>query len=402
MPRRRRIGSTCLLREFMTANAAKPEEQATAVLAASLRTSESFRQALLGPLQLEERGPVVVDTEVGTGAGQEAVDIELRITGDDGALRRRVWIEVKVNSRLAGARGEKDPQLKRYRKALDVLDGKRSDLQPSVLAVLLRRADERHERPQIDATGATVLHWHDVADIAEACGRALSGVDDTIEWRESARRPEGTLELANVDTLLWFVEAAKRRNREGELEDIVGIRGSSPVTDRHAADYGSAYEAVMAIALLAERVATELDDGGRVTKWIESESGVDDEGIFDALMVVYEVEPRGIEGWWRADDRSMEFWLMPFDPEAASEGVPQLWTGITFEQPFTIAAAWRGELEKAEFRLDEDDDGLLESVGVQEALIPIIGPADSLSEQAKRAASWIDKRLTELQDISPP
>jgi hypothetical protein len=87
MPRRRRIGSTCLLRGFMTANPAKPEEQATAVLAGSLQSSECFRQALLGPLQLEERGPVVVDTEVGTGAGQEAVDIELRMTGDDGNLR---------------------------------------------------------------------------------------------------------------------------------------------------------------------------------------------------------------------------------------------------------------------------------------------------------------------------
>ncbi|OAI39312.1 hypothetical protein AYO39_00510 [Actinobacteria bacterium SCGC AG-212-D09] len=391
-----------MLREFMTANAAKPEEQATAVLAASLRTSECFRQALLGPLQLEEQGSVVIDTEVGTGAGQEAVDIELRITGDDGHLRRRVWIEVKVNSRLAGARGGKDPQLKRYRKALDVLDQKRSDLQPSVLAVLLLRADEKQERPQIDATHATVLHWQDVADIAEACGRARSGVPNTTEWRQFAQRPEATLELANLDTLLWFVDAGKRKNREGELEDIVGIRASSPVTDRHAADYGSAYEAVMAIALLAERAATELDDRGSVTEWVETESGVDDEGIFDALMVVYKAEPRGIEGWWHADDGSMEFWLMPFDPEAAAESVPQLWTGITFHQPVPIAAGWRGELEKAGFLLDEDDDGLLESVGVQEALISVIGPADSLREQAKRAATWIDKRLTELRDVSPP
>jgi hypothetical protein len=225
--------------------------------------------------------------------------------------------------------------------------------------VLLRRADEEHERPQIDATGATVLHWQDVADIAEACGRARAGVPDTTEWRELARRPEATLELANLDTLLWFVETCKRKTRDGQLEDIVGIRASSPVTDRHAADYGSAYEAVMAVAVLAERVTTELDDRGRVTKWVEGESGVEDEGIFDALMVVYEAEPRGSEGWWQAYDGSMKFWFMPFDPATAADGVPHLWTGITFAKPIPIAAARRGELEKAGFLLDEDDDGPL-------------------------------------------
>jgi hypothetical protein len=41
------------------------------------------------------------------------------------------------------------------------------------------------------------------------------------------------------------------------------------------------------------------------------------------------------------------------------------------------------------------------SVGVQHPLGSVIGAADSLGQQAKRAAEWIDDRLSELERIAP-
>jgi hypothetical protein len=66
-----------------------------------------------------------------------------------------------------------------------------------------------------------------------------------------------------------------------------------------------------------------------------------------------------------------------------------------------IAPAWRGQLEAAGFRLDEDEDGLPVSVGVQHELRSIIGVADSLGAQAKRAGHWIDEHLGQLERVAP-
>jgi hypothetical protein len=122
-----------------------------------------------------------------------------------------------------------------------------------------------------------------------------------------ARRPEATLELANLDTLLWFLEEATHQGRDGQREDIVRVHALSPVTDQQFTDYAAAYPAVVAITMLAERTAIELEDAyDRTTDWLKTESGVDEGEIFDDLVIRIQAEPRGRENWWKGLGGTME------------------------------------------------------------------------------------------------
>jgi hypothetical protein len=398
MPTSRRLGSTCLLRDFMAASSSKPEEQATALLAGALMTSEDFRRALLEPLGIPEQGDVLIDTEVGTGHGRDAIDLELRVVGPRGALRRRVWIEVKVNARLNDARGDRESQLVRYRDALNVLDQQRPDLAPSVLAVLLRRPDETGERVQIDQTESLVLRWHQVADLADACGRSRAGTPGR-SWRHTARRPDSPLDLANLDTLLWFVEEACRRTARGEREEIVGVNASSPVTPEEITSYALAPRAVQAVEALSERIEAHLQDGGRSTTSLDPEEAVgEDDDVLARLIVRRGAERRSHKGWWREMRGGCEFWLMPFDLLAEpDEEVALVWAGVIFEEGAAISTTVRAVLEKAGFRLDDDDGGQLFSAGRQAPLEEVVGAADLLGEQAARVADWINACLSDLE-----
>ena len=106
--------------------------------------------------------------------------------------------------------------------------------------------------------------------------------------------------------VLWFLDNATFTDRHGEREAIVGVKASSPVTDQQANEYTAAYPALVAVARLAERTGTELEDGGRIVEWLDTESGFDDGGVFDALVDRIMVDPgaamaggRRLAGPWK-------------------------------------------------------------------------------------------------------
>jgi len=70
-----RHADTCALAAFLSANPAKREEQATAVLASVLQSSESFARAFLGQLGVDETGAMAIDTEVATGVEQDRLNL---------------------------------------------------------------------------------------------------------------------------------------------------------------------------------------------------------------------------------------------------------------------------------------------------------------------------------------
>ena len=148
-------------------------------------SSPAFAARLLSRLGVVEKGDVVAELEVPTGDARNRIDLELRIVDGVGRLLRRAWIEVKVGSMLAGEHPAsattpaRRGQLVRYRSALDIRDAVRHWLRPSPLAVLLPRVDEEHERHQIQETGATVLTWQAVGELAAHRAHEMAGAD----WR---------------------------------------------------------------------------------------------------------------------------------------------------------------------------------------------------------------------------
>ena len=399
MVTRARAGSTCELREYMLATATKPEEQATAVLATALRTSGRLRHALLERLELlQDACEVEIDTEVQIGHDRDAVDIEFRAYRPDRRLAGRAWLEVKVNSGLAGATPTKPAQLVRYPEALDDLDRQRPDLGRSRLVVLLRRADEKNDRPQITATGTPVMRWQEVADAVDEAGRQVWGGCEALGWREAARRPEASLELANLDTLAWFLEEARRRTTDGVREAIVGVSPSTPITADEVHGYAEAYRAITAMEVFDERLAEHLADAGRITRALDVLDQGD--GVFDSLIFRQQAEPHQSLAWWPALKGQMEYWLMPFDYEDEGRGDPLVWAGVGFDDPIRISADWLGRLDaETDLKIDEDEDGAAMSIGASRSLGSFVEPSDTLTQQASRAAAWIDSTLARVAEV---
>jgi hypothetical protein len=98
----------------------------------------------------------------------------------------------------------------------------------------------------------------------------------------------------------------------------------------------------------------------------------------------------------------MEFWLMPVDyqlDQIVEE--PQVWAGVTFDAPIAVSSVWRGRLEEAGFRFDEDEDGEPLDIGIQAPLGKLLAGNKRASEQAETIASWIDLQLNRLEKIGP-
>ncbi len=401
MPALGRQGTTCLLRAHQGANRAKPEEQVTAVLAGALQTCLALRKELLRELKVPETGWVEVDTEFGTGDGGDRIDLQMRILDPKrGRLRRRVWIEVKVNSQLDRGGPWRQPQLVRYQEALNEHDRERRDLRKSRLAVLVRRADEL-EWSQINRTGAGVVYWQALADIADKCGRELAGAGVGEEWHEIARRPDAPLELANLDTLVWFLENAEAKTKDNERVPIVGISAASPWTAKHAREYTAAYQALNALCSLGKRMGMELEKKNRLTEALETDSGLDDEA-FDFLTYRSRADLVRKRGWWLGKGH-MEFWLMPVDHEL-DEIIPgpHIWAGVTFDEPLRTRQEWRAHAEREGFGLDENEDGRLWSLGVRILLKEALGTSKRPGEQAQDLAEWVDDKLSKLEALRPP
>lgn len=128
----------------------------------------------------------------------------------------------------------RDPQRARYRNALDERDGKRPGPAPSVLALVVPDIDDT-DRAQAAQADSRILRWREIADLAGDC----------------ARDPQATLEVADLETFIWFVGAAEMTGRE-----FVGIdHVSEPPTRELAEYYAASRKALAAVGGLIDRDA---------------------------------------------------------------------------------------------------------------------------------------------------
>src|SRR5437764_810696 len=99
-----RSSTTSILRAFLGANPAKPEEQAVAVLASALRTNPSLVESLVllaGGEPIEEDATTAVGTEEPTFVGRDHIDLEIIISRPGLRNVQRIWIEAKLDAPLA-------------------------------------------------------------------------------------------------------------------------------------------------------------------------------------------------------------------------------------------------------------------------------------------------------------
>ncbi|MGI8571660.1 MAG: hypothetical protein ACR2L9_03390 [Solirubrobacteraceae bacterium] len=376
------------------ANPAKPEEQATALLAATLETSPRFREALLRPLELGTADNIRVDTEVGTGTG-DVVDIELQVLRD-GCLDRRAWIEVKLSSLLAGAQGSGRRSSRATARRSTRLTGSDRDRRPPAspcfsLALMNASGSSSTGFERVSCTGRR-------ADIAYECGQAACAeAHGTEHWLEVARRPSAPLELANLETLLWFLAEARRKTTG---ERIVGITRTGQLTAKQTAGYAAAYRALLSVFSLGDRIGQELERTGWTVEAQDADTGG---GVaFDALCYHSTAEPRRGRRWWEARGGTLEYWLTPV--ELNSDNLDEgrfIWAGASFEHGVSVSAQWRGMAEQAGFRLLDNDDGKLVEVGTRALLTDALEGATRAGEQAEKGAAWVAAQLAALADLSP-
>lgn len=173
-----RLADTCTLAGFLGASWTKPEEQATAVLASALATSDRFAHTLLEKVGGEADGTAWISTEESTGAGRDRIDLQVEWVAGDGSTTQRLWIEVKVTAELAanvdGSVDTRQPQLVRYRAALDARDSVARAGGPSTLALLVPYPPSDEDRRQAAATRSPIIVWDDVAAIAARRARELA------------------------------------------------------------------------------------------------------------------------------------------------------------------------------------------------------------------------------------
>lgn len=409
---------TCILTSFLGATWTKPEEQATAVLGSALATSRAFRASLLDRLGITASGQVKVNTEVQTGRARDRIDLQLEVANQRGGLTARAWIEVKVTAALMAAvkYGDdvREPQLKRYRAALDERDQARPDLEGSALALLVPNV-EPEDRRQSEETKATILLWQEVGDLAAACARSIGGE----QWRAQAREAEATLELANLETLLWFLEAANRPGSDKARRNFVGIDSvPEPVSVDIAAHYGHSHEALMTIGGLLERASEILEAAGWNLHAVGEESDDDvfgseddvtstlseeEKELFERLMVDWEISSAA-EPWWAGSDNSAWFQACPFDDQLRPRSAePVMQVGVSFGGaggPFP-SPAWLEQLDLSGFQtVEHPATGAIAGIWKTKPLGSFIEGA-SPAEQAQRVAKWVEEGLAALNAASP-
>jgi len=413
---------TCVLATFLDATWTKPEEQATAVLGCALRTSRRLQQGLLRLLETETNGEVDVKTEVQTGRGRDRIDLQLEAFNVRGGPEVRVWIEVKVTALLmAGEAGEgeeensREPQLKRYRLALDERDAVRPHLKRSMLVLLVPTPDDE-DRRQAAETASKILLWQEVGDLAAECARLEGGPD----WRTAARQATATLELANLETLVWFLEEATRPSARKRREEFVGIRSASePLTPDVADHFGHTHRSLMTVYGLIMRASEMLDDEGwklpsdeedgdeEVAESEDDSTSTlsdDEKDVFEDLTVPQDLALPSGDEWWKAPGNSAWFQAAPFDDTLrprSTQAVMQV--GVSFGGAGGTYAtpAWLEQLDKLEFRtVEHPGTEALAGIWRTKPLDWFIEPA-SAPEQARRVAQWVEESLTVLAGLPP-
>jgi hypothetical protein len=398
-----RRATTDPLAALLAANRRKPEEQATAVLACALHTSRAFARQVLKRIGVDDEGAIVVATEKRTGSGLDKIDLEIQVNADTGRPLRRVWVEVKIDADFApeetadGGRTPRAAQLARYSDALKERDQARPGSPPSLLAVLVPSIDESRDRAHLNAVAdVVVVFWQDVGDLAAATAREIAG---TADWRRTARGSDAALGLANLATLVWFLEGAKRETLDGDRRTYVGISVTDPMTKALSRDYAAAYDALNAIEALSERVRLLFERDGWTADEVDDGDGEDE--MLDALRISEQLmSPTPF--WWQACGGAATFELAPFDDTTdprVSEAV--VWSGVYFDDADlarTASAAWRERAaQQGQLVLEHADDGKLSYVGASRPLAELIDDSAVAIDQATSVYGWITGILNDLE-----
>ena len=334
--------------------------------------------------------------------------MELSVVDSGQRLLRRAWIEVKIGSRLASERAgssttaERRSQLARYRSALDARDAVRGPSFRSPLAVLLPWVDEKHERQQIEETGTTVVLWQTVAELAAFRAHQIAG----DHWRRLARQPTASLELANLETLVWLLE--KGTTEKGT--HIMGLGVNDPLDEDLLAAYASAGRALAAVNHFLERLGDALEQ----RKWEVAELYEEDDGdenedeedlieeLTDGLLAV---PPHG-DYWWEQSDASIAILVLPADVrEEPPAPTPTLVFRLDYEgvdgSP-ALEPEWLERLQAC--RLDPGEDPDTGRVSGIDSIVPLrdlLPPGNIATDHAAAAADWIEAQLRSLRDTPP-
>jgi hypothetical protein len=331
------------------------------VFAAALRSSPRFQVALLAELGLGVDSFVALQIrqEARTGADLDRIDLELRAMSPTGGLRRRVWIEAKVNARLAAAvhgdDGEvtREVQLVRYRHALDARDQERPDLPPSLLVLLIPGRPRPEEQRQAAAATAAILRWERIATLAAQTAIAIAGSD----WRLLGREPQATVELANLELMLWFLTEATRSTPSNRKEPFVGL---DPIEPPFTPDLLSAWRLTIPAIRAAEGLSAAAGDLLVERGWRSEEldppegddvDGGDKEEHDAADLEDFQVKSLLTppdDAWWTAVGEGC-LWLRPYEVGLISPSdEPVIQVGIEFqgEDGPVPSPEWLDQLEQ--------------------------------------------------------
>jgi hypothetical protein len=390
--------SSCTLSTWLDANPRGSESRVTSILAAALVASPPLACRLLSRLGVDHEGEVLIDLEVPTGANRNRIDLELRAVDKSQRLVGRAWIEVKTGTWLAAEQAgssttaARQSQLVRYRTALDARDSIRH-VARSPLAVLLPRVGEKHERAQIRETGAVVLLWRTMAEMAAARAHEIGGQ----AWRVAARKPEASLELANIETLIWLLE--RGTNEKGDR--YMGLNVNDPLDDELLSVYSNAGRAVAAVEAFLEGLSMTLEERAWTVTEDDDEDEDEDEDDRDVARIDgFVVEPPG-DSWWSGTSGGLTVTVCPVDiREDPPPRIPVLRFALDFESDDVpqLSPEWLERLQSAGFVAYEDpDSGQVASVEAVVALREVLSGGQIATDQGSAAADWIEIRLASLR-----
>ena len=380
--------TTCSLRAFLGTNLKKPEEGAVAVLAAAMRTSREFSQEVVALADGKDVGgdaTLTVGTEQATFVGLQHVDLEVVVSEPRRRHVQRIWIEAKLTSPLA--RGE-EHQLVRYHRALGAVDHRQRHQPMRRLGVLVRRRQDLRpaDWTAIRTTGASVIVWQQIADAAWRTGAASA---DHLSWRARAREPDAPLSVANLDTLLWYLQSKDLR-----------VHTDPPLLSESVQHYENAVQVGKAVAGLARLIAERLGDHGWPTTL--DRPGSEEPLTFASKPIRL---PSPVPWWQRKGARQADLWfqISPYDPRDQTARA-SVWVGLGFAAPMRPTEEWIAELRAVGFEPEEEDtgSGLLDWVGAFEPLDTFVGPDKTAGSQAADIAQWIAARVDELARIGRP
>jgi hypothetical protein len=272
---------------------------------------------------------------------------------------------------------------------------------------VLTPSETPEDRKQAAQTGSDVILWQEVGDLAGRCAHTMAG----DAWRVHAREPDAPLELANLETLVWFLESGDRLSGH-ERREFVGIDPvTEPVTAQHFDSLAQSYRAVLALAGLVERSVAilegqgweEVDEDEAPETDAQAPSNLEEEEL-DALdLLTVSTSITRDNTWWDQIGCAW-FQFRPFDEtvQARVDG-PVIQVGITFRDADGPPPdpTWFEQLEQIEFRAVEHADASAVAELFRTGSVNLVSQAATPAEQARHLAEWVQASLEALAERSP-